>query len=621
MDGWTVLAATLVLGMVLAPAVAPPAPLAANPAAPRIFLSADASYAVAGDNVTLDVSTYLGGNLTDAAGLPQISASSPPFGVDVSTVAHVGTGRYRASIALPAAYSTALQTQSTATVTATATVGGSAVSTQAGVPWITPGLYIRLYSDIATVRPVQPMRLTAELFNGTRPVDADAGTMRFWSVGYLGARAGPMTPNRTATGVYEADVVLNTSVAFGFVANATVGGILVTAQLTSEQGPPYVPYSGFNPGSYQGWFQSAFSNATRVRGTFWVADAWGTPAPGVAVLLEFESLVTRTVVYANGTTDARGRLPVDVTLPAPWQLYGVIGQGTPQATPVFATPGSACLGSPPLPNTGFLAADPATMPDGSLRDFLTPAATVVRAYHVPASWTSGRSTSLPDAPLNYYLVGGSGDVYAAGHAVTDANGNFSLTFTVPPEDFAVQLDIAGFSTLPVLVDYAVASPEMGLRVSPLALGGPTEITTTFSATAARWVESERPMAFAMVGLVASSNGTWSKWAPSVGCALDSLRENPDGLNATLFLPSFLPASGRYLVYAWVPSARLTTQFLVLSPGQSASIPVGGPGGSGLGDLVPWLALGVIVGAVAALAVALYLRRRSPKRPAAPPPGP
>lgn len=586
-------------------------------------MTTDASYALAGDNVSLGLTTYVGGTLADAANLPQVTLSVPSYGAQPSAVSHVGTGQYRAWMVLPAVRDGGRQTVSTVTVTAAASVGGSGVSSAASISWITPGLFLRFYADLATVHPVQPMHLTAQLLNGTRAVDADAGTMRFWAAGYLGPRGGPITPNRTAAGVYAADVVLDSAVAYGFVANATVGGVAVTAQLTMAEQPPYVPYAGFNPGTYQGWFQTTFSNATHLRGTFWVANAWGTPAPAVTVALRFGPLPGRPQSYANGTTDVRGAMPVDVNVSAgPTFVAGEIGAGTSEAASIPWTLVQGPVTSPPLPNSGALAADAAVMPDGSLRDFLAAGATVVRRYHVPASLLAAAGSALPDAPLNYYLVGGNtGTVYAAGHAVTDADGNFSLTFTVPPEGFTLQLDIEGFPSPTVWLAYAVGSPDMGLEVGPLTLGGPTDVTTPFSARAAIWVESEPPMASVWACPLPLTGGPRSKWAPGTGCAEDSLRENAAGLNATLFLPSFLPGTGRYLVYAWAPSqGGSATQFAVLSPGQSASVPVGGPGGPGVTDLVPWMLLGVILGAIAVVALALYLRRRPPKRPAAPPPG-
>ncbi len=608
----------LVLSTLLAPAMSP-VPLVVYPASPRIFITTNAPYALAGDNVSFDVYTYFGGNLTDATGLPSVMASGAPVATDVSPVTRIGPGHYQAWLVLPSVLDGGRQTTSNALIVASANVGGGAVGTGTTVSWITPGLYLRLYSNIATVRPSQPMHLRAELYNGTRMVDADAGTMHFWTVGYLGARGGPMTPNRTALGVYEADVVLNSTAALGFLANATVGGVAVSAQLTSAQSPPFVPYAGFNPGSDQGWFETTFTNATRLRGTFWVADAWGIAVPGVAVTLGFGPLPGMATAYANGTTDAQGGMPVDVTASAgPTYVAGEIGAGTPEAVAVPATLTQRPVVPPPIPNTSLLAADPFLMPDGSLRDFLAPGAAVVRRYHVPASVPAEPGSSFADTPLNYYLVGlKTGIIYAVGHAVTDAGGNFSLSLTVPPEDFTLWLDIAGFLYSTVPLSYAVGSPDMGLQVSPLTLGGPTDVHASFAPTGARWVESEPPLALVWICPIPASAGMWSKWAPGFGCAEDSLRENAGGLNATLFLPSFLPPSGRYLVYAWVASqGGLVTQFAVLSPGQSAS--VGWTAGSG--DLLIWAVLGVILGAVAVLGIALVLRRR-PRVPPQPPPLP
>ncbi len=633
MDGRLSLAAVLLVALLVVPAPAMPLPAATYPATPRLVVAVNAPFAVAGDNASFDVYTYAGGNAADAAALPsvQVVAQTPvPPSIPVTGFGRVATGHYRGYLVLPRVPSAltpltpdpGLQTEGEAIIVANATVAGVSLVSGRFLIWVTPGIYLKLYANVSTVNPVQPLQLTAELFNGSQRVDADPGSIHVGTVS-VGGLGPPVTPDRTGVGVYQADMILDFANDTGFYVNASVGGIHAYQQLL-ETAPGFsLPYPGFELTGYQAWFQTLSSNASGLRGNLWVADADGRPSAGVAVVLDVPTMG----ISLNGTTDSAGRFPVDLAAAGAGQLFPsfvIVGAGGPHPLRVYAfLPFSPCVGGVQYLPTGYATPeDPLLMPGGGLRDLLAAGTTVTRRYGFHDQGFGGALGPIANTSMNYYLLGqGSGTVYAAGHAITDATGNLSLQFEVPTEDVFLEFDLPPpLSTLTVL-GYAVASPAMGLQVSPLTLGGPTRISVTFGAQGSLYAGAGFAGGFGEIGLVSTTDGTWERLTQSTGCSSDYLREAPDALNTTISLPSFLPSSGTYVVTAWtMPGNRITEQFAVLTPGESADIPVGGGGTPGLTAVLEWAAIGTVLAAVAVVGVLMFLRRK-PKAPPEPPPTP
>ena len=619
------IAAFLVASAFVVPPAAPPLAVA-YPAAPRLFTVVNASFALAGDNVSVDIFTYAYGNLTDAASLPTVrvwadvqNGASP--NLSLQGVTRFGTGHYRGSLVLPPLPSQGVEEVALAIIDANATVAGDPVSGGASLPWLTPGLAVELFANVSVVHPVQPVRLTAELLNRSEPVDADPGSIHIYPVLLDGGFAAPLTPVRAAPGVYQADATLNLTNENGFYANATVGGVpvgRVLAQVPSSS-LPSVPYTAFEVVPYQVWFQTLRSGPTGVEGAFWVADAAGHPAAGVALNL----YVQTTGVWLIGTTDSLGRFPVNLTgSPGPFRISGTVRGGAGSLQVYDALPLPPCVGGAVSFSSSVVTElDPAFTPEGGLRNLLHPGTTVTRRYGFHIQTITGATEPLGDAPLNYYLSGEqTGTVYVAGHAVTDATGNLSLSFPVPSEDVYLGLDAQGpAGVISSVVAYAVASPEMGLQVSHLTLGGPTRIAVAFGPQGSLYASSGSLAAWAEIGLVTTANGTWARLTGGAGCSGDFLREAASGLNTTIFLPSFLPSSGRYVVSAsaW-SSDRVVEQFAVLSVGQSVNTPVGG-GNAGTATILEWAVAGAVFAAIVAVGVAFLLRRRRGFGPKTKPP--
>lgn len=613
-------------------AAAPSAPRSsvAYPVAPRIFVSTNATFAMAGDNVSVEVSSYAGGALVNASSLPVVRAASVGVSVPVSVPVQTGTGRYRASLVLPAHGPKGVWNDVSVEVSATATVAGSQVASGVTVGWATPGAFLRFSSNVRTIHLVQQMHLTAELINVTTHVDADPGSVWFYPIG-VSAPYAPFRPNRTGTGVYEADYTLTigggnaSNPIVGVGANATYRGLALSRSLTYDYAPS-VTYAAFDLATYQAWFHTTASNATAVQGDLWIADSWGHPVPGLGVTLTVGPPPTQ----LTGTTDASGRLPLTINLTGAqtYVMGNLIGPG--------GVPSPLSWTFPPLPCayealgaicTDVAPTDPFVMADGSLRDYLLPGANVSRSYRAMSTYVNGPGTALANEELNYYLLGaGTDTVFAAGHAVTDATGNFSVRFVVPTEDFRILFDVPGGIGSPAEIPYSVPSALMGLRVSPLTLGGSTQVVPSFSSRGTGFALASSLAALALVRPLSASGDRWDEWGPSYGVALEPFSSTDGGLNVSFYLPPFLPSSARYLIDGFAQGgSTVAEQYAVLSPGQSADVPVQQPtggspgGGGGVGDILFIAAFGALVAAIAVVGLILILRRRRRVPPPAQPP--
>jgi hypothetical protein len=616
--------ATLLVAVAFAVLPIAPHPLVSYPAAPRLLVSTNAAFAEAGDNVTADVYTYLGGVLTDPDSAPNLSASGAKLAVPVEGLARIGSGHYRAYLLLPATSPSLPLSPSNVYLYASATIAGTPTNGGAPIGWITPGPFLRLFSNVSTITDGPPlMHLTAEVYDSAVLVDADPGSVWFYPETFTGPGR-PVSANRAALGVYEANLTFPGPVtsSLGAGANATYHGV----QLSQTLGNPNANPPAFDFPSYQAWYHLISADQNRVHGELWVADNWGRPAPGVLVSLIPSSNVT---VRIAGTTDASGRFPLDLNLTGGMAgVSGTVGGLSPMAIKVIGTfPPRSCDDTPSLfsNSQSVIPVDPPLLGDRSLRDYLESGATVTRHYRAVNPYGGQGMAPLANTSMNYYVTGGStGSVYAAGHAVTDAGGNFSLQFNVPDEDVRLIFDVEG--VLSSTLVYSVPSPLMGLRVSPLRLGGPTSVNTSFAGRRAIYAYSGSLFSMGLVQAIATSGERWVEWGPGRSCAHDFLRESAGGLNATFYLPSFLPTSGIYLVNTWAYAeatggSEWVEQYVLLSPGESADIPVGGPGNTGLGlmQIVWWVAIGLALAAIAAAGLAWVLRRRRGLPPAPPPP--
>lgn len=618
MRAWAAVAALLVLGAFLVPPTGP-APSVSYPNPPRVFVSTSASFAEAGDNVTVEVRTYLGANLTDPDAGPVVQASGVGTTLPVEGLTHIGTGAYGAYLVLPANGPSGTMNESYVEVSATATLGSVRTSGYAYVDWVTPGPFLRFFSNIRMVGELEDMHLRAEVYNDTVPVDADPGSVSFYLFSLLGAGAA-FAPVRTGVGVYEADATVRIgNGTIGVGANATYRGIRLSRALSTVGWMDSAQSPELRPPTYQAWYHTISANETLVHGDLWVADAWGRPAAGVPVNLTLRW--TRSFTF-TGTTNASGAFPLDVPLATGHaSIRGTVGGSSSMAVAVGgAFPAAACSASPSAPII-LTSVDPPILTDGSLRDYLQPGAFVLRTYHA-LNDSSPSLAPLANTPFIYHLVGASsGTVYGSGHGVTDAGGNASLQFRVPAETFGLWFYYTGLPGS-IAISYSVASALMGLQVSALQLGGPTDVEASFEGRGVMYADSGRLAPFGSIQLLSSSDGRWDDWSDVDHCPTSFLGGTVGGVNATFHLPSFLPSSGKYLVHAWARGDSVfPEQYALLSPGESVSIPVVGPGTGGpeLEPILLLITLGAVVAAIAVVGVLWVLRRRRRGSPPPPPP--
>lgn len=608
--------------MVLSAFVTPPVsshPLVTYPTAPRMFVTTNVPFPVAGDNVSVDVYTYLGTNLADPDAPPVVRPFSGTSIVQIEGVARVGTGHYRGYADLPPSRPAGGLGFDNVVFYINATLAGAPIATDAGLTWITPGPYLEFFSDAVTITYGQMVHLKAELYDNASLVDADPGSVQFYPVTLSGPGAS-FAPNRTSVGVYEADLNWSATpfITWGAGANATYHGVRMNRIIhsTAVSNPP--PAAFYFP-RYQAWFHLISSTSTMVHGDLWVADDQGRPASGVPVSLT----VSPTRVQILGTTNGSGALALDVNLSGgAAQVFGMVGGSSPLATAVYeAFPYTPCnagvfLGSGP----SVLALDPPLLADGNLRDYLTPGTSVTRRYQAVNPYAGYGNAPLPNVTLTYYIAGAStGQVYRTGNAMADGGGDFSLQFTVPNEDVVLLFDVTG--VLSSRLGYSVASPLLGLHTGSLQLGGPTEVEPRFAGRGALYASAGEVLGVALIQVFSPAGERWDDMAPGQGCTFDFLRPSSVGMNATFHLPSFLPATAKYLVNIWAEGgAGVIEQHALLMAGQSADIPVAG-GGTPASSIVLWTAIGAALAGIAALGVAwaLLRRRRSPPSPPSEPP--
>ncbi len=609
----------LVVALVLSasfigPAI-PPRP-SAFPAAPLLTLVTNSTFAMAGDNVSADVYTYTFGNLTDPSTVPVVSAANllPTF--QIATPVHVGTGHYHTSFTVPNTSTAGKADAQTMTLDASATVANTTVADVRYVSWVSPGLFVRVFAAEQIAVPATALHLTAEVYNGSVPVDADPFTVRFYPVTSFGLGTG-IVANRTGVGVYQGTLTFAPLFDQGVYAQASVHNETLESNLTLSRLPGQL-FAGLVPESYQAWYQATSSNATAVQGNLWIADSWGHPAPGVSV-----SLGGTTFSGMTAVTDAQGRIPLNMNLTGGTvQVLGTVGTGQNRLEFGGVYPFQACAGVPAFSGTAPVqATDPLVLPGGAPRDYLSAGSAVVRRFRAvnPLSPT----VPMPNAAVSWYLLGWtSGRVYAAGAATTDADGEFALAFTSPPEDAQVYFVVAGAVPAQDVVSYSVSSPLMGLQVGALTLGGPTDLKVTFGPRGTEFAKMGVFTGLTLATVLTAPSGTWGAWDSANVCAAGSLRGTTGGLNTTLYLPSFLPASATFLLDAWTSTGSTSLeQHAVLTQGQSVTIPVGGPTGLDLGTLLLWAVVGVILTAIGVIGVVVLLRRKpkSPTTPPTPPP--
>ncbi len=601
----------------------PPAatlPQAVYPDAARLFLATGTPFAAAGDNVSVDLFSYLGVTLTnpDAPPVVDVTGSST---LSVRGFDWVGTGHYRGYVLLPRDAPSGTVNVASVVITARAAVGGTSVTGSTGISWITNGLYLRFLTSSNVISYGLTIHLRAELYNGSEPVDADPASVWFYPLVAFNPPPAGFVPNRTGVGIYEANYTVPSD-AIGLGANATYRGIRVSRSLWLF--PPSL-YPDLTLASYQVWYHTISSNASELRGDLWVADPSGNPAPDVPVNLEVGMFAN--AVSVSGVTDSAGRFALNISLAAPTAVVGTVGGSSPLAVKVqadFLTPYGFPRNNCGISTTEIVPVDPSILPDGSLRDFLVPGARVTRSF-LAVNPSVSSVTPLSNRTLTYYVIGGStGSVEDAGHALTDAHGSFSIPFTVPAEEFSISFNVSG-TAYPASLAYCVASPLLGLQLTPLRLGGPTQVVSEIGGPGALYAESGSVFGEVQVRGFEPDGGLWDEWDLSsrVVPGMAYLGASDGGLNTTLHLPSFLPAGARYIVETEAasdfPSAvgvPLADQFALVTPGQAVAIPIVGPspGPPASLSIWVWIALGAAIAAVGVIGTAIILSRRRRQMP-------
>lgn len=539
---------------------------------PEIFVFVNPPHPRADDVLDIDLHTFLNGAPADTDGFPTATLTHLGYESPVLPFAKEGPGHYRTSIGLTGYASPAEPGARTdqGLVTVQGMLQTRAFVRHALVKWFVPGLYLRLSLSETAPLVGEQVEIEIKTYDGTALRNPDmlevVATLPTEPETSLN-----LMPTRTDVGVSNAtliipphtvDPTLTSSLrSVRIEARARVDGVEVATQTATQ------------PTRYQVWCRLIPRESGAVVGNLYVADPLGGPAGGVPA----------TVILGSPqefVTDESGKLPVFTVSFGGGCADGQVAPGTAWETS-FRAPEKE-----PAYTGGVRPLDAPFLPDGTLREFLRPHREVTRVLQILDS-PLGRGGSAADlssvvpreplanASLNYYIWTVDG-LIAAGSERTDALGRLSMTFKTTSRDATI-----AFHEGPSLVGtatYKVASPHLGLRVSPIELGGRSAVRAIPGADLADVVDTRARFfhrsSITMFPLV--SGETWVPWASSP----DELHPTTKGHGHSYHLPSFLPRHARFLVTASLEtSSQPITQWTVLGVGEEADIPV-------LADVLP-----------------------------------
>lgn len=586
---------------------APPAPAAAPPS--FLVVTANPEYVQAGGNATVDAYVFSGTQAADADEAPAFymdyrGGRSGP--TPIAGVQRVSMGHYRASVPIPTTRPLPfLASTDRMDVFVAANVSGVQNYGSAVVTWLCDGVWLRAFLNRTLFSPGDRLRLSVESYNGSDRADAVSVTAQITSWG--GATLAQLTPNRTGLGSYEVNFT-----APPFSPPAERIGVTVSAVFPGFNA---VRYALVEVPRYQTWYHQTSAGGTVSFGELLVADPWGRPASGVGVNVTLDNGTLR---YVNTTTDEGGRVPLNLDGGAnrSVDVTAFVGRGGPWEAYFSLT--RYIQGDPWV---HVVPADPAVMSDGSPRDFLRPGASVTRRFRAVNFTDNNVATPISGAEVYYYAVSRAGLVNS-GRTVSDADGLFAISFSVPSDDVHVRFVSSAWDW--ETADFQVGSPQVGMDVGPLQLGGPTLVRGHATEELDRLVEAGGllgpwmpPEGSAAVALLNPAAGErWEQWTPNYPTPGTAMGDGVGGLSNSLYLPSFLPRDGRYAVsVGYHVGSSEKHQFAVLGVGDSTTIAIGQRFPSGTDNLL-WIVLGIIAAAAAASAAAflLLLRRRGPQRP-------
>lgn len=562
--------------------------IAASVGSSHLLIAANPEVAEPNGTVVADIYTYQGTDLADANGTPCVTwRRIPPPWWNCVSVARVGVGHYRANLSMPP-YTPDGVAAGVVTFQwlAVANMSDRRAYAMTPVYRVFEGAWLRAYANRSMVMPGDPLHVTIEVLNGSKRVDAGSVSVNITSSNASFDR--DFAVNRTDIGVYETDLRVPEY-------DPLEDWISIEARALYRVLPLERPVVFAQAGEYQSWYHETSSDLTASHGDLWVADRFGRPAPGIPVNITLSNGAFSTL---NLATDAAGRVPL--TLPYGLQ-HGIslslrVGPDNPNngwhSVTLFPQ------GNPFLHT---LAADPSLLPGGQARDCLRPNETAERHFRAVEYNAENVAVPQPNQDVDYLAWTDEG-LALSGRTRSDAQGLFSISLPVPRQDLA--LEISWGNQVPDTFLYRVASPRVGMTVSPLTLGRATTVNVSAAGLLQRIGELDG--AWAEVEVLGTTNESWTVWTPICSWNACELAPGRQGITGDLYLPSFLPQDAKYAIHVGMVSD--VGQVAVLGVGERLDLPAAGT--TPASDLAPWLILGVLATAgILVVAAVLLLRRR------------
>jgi len=306
---------------------------------------------------------------------------------------------------------------------------------------VEPGPVINVAVNDHFPTPGDTVTVTVTTTNGTVVDAADVVVGLSSYDGEVTRDLSDLTVVRQSTGVYKAEYTVPVD-----LTDATMYTVHAGASFSDYNASAYLSpmfSTGFMVNFYDIWFQNVSATDDETEVAMWIADLDGNPLEGIDIDLNIMVYLkaggTDGQTLAN-TTDADGKAGFVISHAAAARLdvNGMVSDGTVYQSFYMEAVIDRSPPGAPVPDQleDFLVEPWETGEGGSIFDMIKepgdPVHVMYRVFNM--------SGPVPAKRINWYLIDREGfldsswTVIDSGFEVTDANGDFDLTFNVPDTD-------------------------------------------------------------------------------------------------------------------------------------------------------------------------------------------
>ncbi len=308
-----------------------------------------------------------------------------------------------------------------------------------GIAMVVEGPAIQVTVDDHYPSPGDDVTVTVTTTNGTLVDAADVKVNLYSYDGEVESDLGELTAIRQSKGNYKASytvpVDLDTATMYTVMAGASFPDYNASAYLS----PLFA--TGFMVNFFDLWLQNVSATDSLTEIAVWVADTNGNALQGIDVEMTLAVYMDSGYLEDDqtNTTGANGMAGFSVTHTAAERvdLWGNITDGVRTQSFYMEAIVDNSEPEPPVPDEqGDFLVEPWEIPEGNIFDSIKfPGEEVTTTFRV-----FNATGEVLNKRLNWYLVDMDGffdtnyTLLDGGYVVTDANGDFDLTFEVPPSD-------------------------------------------------------------------------------------------------------------------------------------------------------------------------------------------